>query len=195
MVDSRPAALGQPYNPSTTVTLDNQPLALPDFTYLAFHKPTGYVVSRVRQGADPTIYDLLPPQYYQLKPVGRLDRDSSGLLVLTNDGVLANRLAHPSAEKTKTYQITLDRPLTDQDLTALSHGVKLADGLSQLLITSHHSRNLTAELHEGRNRQIRRTFEALGYEVIVLHRTSFGKLQIGDLVSGEWRQAQAGDLL
>jgi 23S rRNA pseudouridine2605 synthase len=160
------------------VTLDNRAIT-PDVKTITImmNKPVGYVVSRNGQGSQ-TIYSLLPLQYHKLKPVGRLDKDSSGLLLLTNDGDLANELTHPSKQKTKTYQLTLNLPLQPLHRQMISdHGIELEDGNSRLQLERREDDNdkeWTVTMHEGRNRQIRRTFGSLGYDVIKLHRTQFG---------------------
>lgn len=182
------------------------------------NKPVGYVCSRRRQGQFPTIYELLPPRLKNLKAVGRLDRDSSGLLLFTNDGDFAQRMTHPRYAKTKIYEVELDQPLAPlhQQMIA-DFGVLLPDGPSQLGLapldraeprgshvgqhdsdqpknTSPHrtqsSRDRRAwqvTMHEGRNRQIRRTFAALGYTVTRLHRVQFGPYTLGNLPPGAYR--------
>jgi 23S rRNA pseudouridine2605 synthase len=168
------------------VTLDGQPLHLPDTTTtVLLNKPVGYVCSRQGQG-NSTIYELLPSELQQLKSVGRLDKDSSGLLLLTNDGQLAHALAHPSSHKHKTYQVSLDRPLQPADRQAIEQGVLLEDGPSRLSFQGQ-GNHWTVTMHEGRNRQIRRTFAARGYQVISLHRTQFGNYTLADLPLGQYR--------
>ena len=157
-----------------------------EYLYLAFHKPIDCVCSRRAQGATPTLYDLLPDQYRKLKTVGRLDKDSSGLILLTNDGDFAFRMTHPRFRKTKVYEIELDHPLTPLHQQMITdYGVVLDDGLSRFkVITAAGSNRRThfiVILTEGRNRQIRRTFATLGYKVIKLHRTHFGPYELGDL--------------
>lgn len=160
------------------VTIDGQPVAslAPNYTYLLMHKPVGYVCSRKQQGDIPTIYELLPSSYQYLKPVGRLDKDSSGLILLTDDGDFAHRMTHPSFQKTKVYKVTLDThlaPLHHQMIN--DHGVNLDDGVSRLqLEREDDDTSWIVTMREGRNRQIRRTFDALGYRVTSLHRTDFG---------------------
>ena len=159
-----------------------------DFTYIAFHKPVGYVCSRRAQGDTPTIYSLLPAEFSKLKTVGRLDKDSSGLILLTNDGDFAFSMTHPKFYKEKIYQVELDRALEPlhQQMIA-DFGIQLEDGLSKMAITHDGDRaKLTVTLSEGRNRQIRRTFAALGYRVVKLHRVSFGKYQLSGLEAGKW---------
>jgi pseudouridine synthase len=153
------------------------------------HKPVGYVCSRDGQGSK-TIYDLLPTKLHQLKPVGRLDKDSSGLLLLTNDGELANRLTHPSFEKEKVYEISLDKPLARPDRAQIEQGVLLEDGLSKLQVKPLGNEHWQVTMREGRNRQIRRTFSALGYRLQALHRTQFGTYRLGRIAPGEYTVVQ-----
>lgn len=170
------------------ITLDGQAIDISHETVtIALHKPVGYVVSRNGQGSK-TIYDLLPKQHHGLNPIGRLDKDSSGLLLLTNDGDLANRLTHPRYQKTKVYEVTLNKPLAPADRALIQDkGATLADGPSRLelkpLAESYKTWRVT--IQEGRNRQIRRTFAALGYKVISLHRIQFGPHSLGNLKSGD----------
>ncbi|PID31506.1 ribosomal large subunit pseudouridine synthase B [Candidatus Saccharibacteria bacterium] len=155
---------------------------------LMLNKPAGYVCSRRPQGSSPTIYELLPDEYRTLKPVGRLDRNSSGLLLLTNDGDFAHQMTHPSFHKQKVYEVTLDTPLQPLHRQMISEfGVMLDDGKSQLWLERLHDGDDTAwriTMSEGRNRQIRRTFAALGYTVTGLHRTKFGSYDLASLPSG-----------
>ncbi|HSX46777.1 MAG TPA: pseudouridine synthase [Patescibacteria group bacterium] len=186
-INGTPAQLGQSVHPDDQVTLDGKPLESPaTYRTVLFHKPAGYVCSRNGQGSA-TIYELLPPVLHELKPVGRLDKDSSGLLLLTNDGQLSHQLTHPRFEKTKLYQIELDKPLSPMDEERIHvDGVKLEDGFSRLTLTSEDAKRLRwrVDMHEGRNRQIRRTFAALGYKVTKLHRTQFGEYVLSDLAPG-----------
>jgi 23S rRNA pseudouridine2605 synthase len=171
---------GQQVSASDVVTLDDRSITPVVKTLtLILNKPVGYVVSRDGQGS-PTIYDLLPAKYYGLKPVGRLDKDSSGLLVLTNDGQLAHELTHPSFQKEKVYQVELDKELQRADREAVEKGVKLEDGISALKLRGE-GRKWTITMSEGRNRQVRRTFSAKGYTVTKLHRTQFGPYTLNTL--------------
>lgn len=150
------------------------------------NKPTGYVCSRDGQG-NQTIYELLPDDLHRLNPVGRLDKTSSGLLLLTDDGNLLNELSHPSSGKTKVYRIMIDKPLSEGDQNKLLAGIDLEDGLSclQATPTSDNGRSWEIRMQEGRNRQIRRTFDALGYKVQTLHRTQFGDYRLDNLKTGK----------
>lgn len=162
--------------------------------YILFHKPRGYVCSRKKQGENETIYAILPKEFHALKPVGRLDKDSSGLLLLSNDGDFAFKMTHPSFKKIKQYLVRLDTPLEPlhQQMIA-DFGINLPDGRSQLgLERLDETRKFwSVSMSEGRNRQIRRTFSAVGYEVIELHRTVFGNYFLPeDLPAGEFFETQ-----
>ncbi len=186
-VNDQFAQLGQNIEDIDTVKLDDQILKLPTSKLLiAINKPPGYVVSRTGQGSK-TIYDLIPKDYHQLKPIGRLDKDSRGLLLLTNDGDYAFKLTHPSFKKPKIYQVVLDRNLDPLSTIRIKDGVKLKDGFSKMNIRKLTDKAYELELSEGRNRQIRRTFKALGYNVLDLDRQSFDKYQKGSLRLGEYR--------
>ncbi|MBR3220567.1 rRNA pseudouridine synthase [Candidatus Saccharibacteria bacterium] len=191
-VNDQPAKLGQKITEKDKIFYAGRliPFAV-GYIYLALNKPVGYVSSRRRQGETPTLYELLPTKYQHLKTVGRLDRDSSGLILLTNDGDFAFQMTHPKFVKNKLYRVRLDKPLEPLHQQMLADfGVELADGRSQLgLRRLDESRELwEATLHEGRNRQIRRSFAALGYRVAELHRTQFGKYALSGLKDGEWTE-------
>lgn len=187
-LNGQAAEPGSDVRAGDNVTLDGIKLVAEEKQTILFNKPTGYVCSRDGQGSK-TIYDLLPDEYQNLNSIGRLDKESSGLLLLTNDGKLAQELSHPSKQKNKIYQIELDQALSQPDVNTISKtGVELEDGLSKFILEGK-GRNWTATLHEGRNRQIRRTFEKLGYKVIKLHRTHFGDYSINDLKIGSMRVA------
>lgn len=184
------AIMGAQVAPQDTVLMDGKPITgQVHYTYLALHKPVGYVCSRRAQGEYPTIYELLPSHYRALKPVGRLDRDSSGILLLTDDGDFAHTMTHPKFQKQKAYEVELDHELTPLHQQMINdHGVTLEDGPSQLTLerlSDIDRTNWRVTMSEGRNRQIRRTFAALGYTVTKLHRTQFGPYQVGALPSGE----------
>ena len=182
------AQIGDRVTTSDEIYLDNRHITRrTDYVYILFHKPIGYVCSRRKQGDTPTIYSLLPKKYHHLKPVGRLDKDSSGLLILTNDGDFAHRMTHPSFRKTKIYEVTLDKPLEPLHQQMISnHGIQLEDGVSKFLVEKVDNKTYNITMQEGRNRQIRRTFAALGYTVIKLHRTQFGVYAL-DIQSGTYR--------
>lgn len=190
-INQHPASLGDDVGVKDVVTLGSQHITI-NARYLTImvNKPAGYVCSRRGQGSH-TIYELLPPEYHLLKPVGRLDKDSSGLFLLTSDGNLANRLTHPRYAKLKVYEISLDKPLALTDRQTITNGgVRLDDGPSRLILQRLHDDNKhwQVTMKEGRNRQIRRTFAALGYEVKGLHRTRFGDYHLADLQPGQCKE-------
>jgi 23S rRNA pseudouridine2605 synthase len=188
-VAGRPAQLGETVNDPGAVRFDGQPLVLPKtHTYVMFHKPVGYVSSRTRQGDDPTLYELLPPSHHALRIAGRLDRDSSGLILLSDDGDFIHKHTHPSFSKAKIYDLKLARPLTASAHKQLESGVKLIDGLSRLTVLQVDGNKVKVSLSEGRNRQLRRTFGKLGYTVETLRRIQMGPYTLGDLEPGHWQE-------
>ena len=205
------ATLGAPAGENAEIKLDNKTLTLPaQRTLIMLNKPAGYVSSRRAQAKTAkTLYELLPPELQNLKTVGRLDRDSSGLILLTDDGDLAFQLTHPKFAKIKIYLVKLDQPLAPLHQQMISDfGVALPDGQSQLALEKLSQNEISTDnaaaigwraggnnprifwrvtMREGRNRQIRRTFAALGYTVVKLHRTDFGPYRLDDLQLGAWR--------
>lgn len=179
------AKLGDVVQENDLVLLDDKPITRQGIVTIMLNKPVGYVCSRDGQGSK-TIYELLPSDLHHLKPVGRLDKDSSGLLLLTNDGHYANELTHPKYRKNKVYEIMLDKKLTTTDRQVIENGVELEDGPSKLKLDGDGA-HWQVTMSEGRNRQIRRTFAALGYKVNKLHRTNFGEYSQGDLESGKFK--------
>jgi pseudouridine synthase len=162
-------------------------------TYIALNKPEGYVTSGADPGARPTVVQLVPavPRTF---PVGRLDMDSRGLLLLTDDGELANRLAHPRHHVAKEYLALVDGVPGEGDLRRLRGGLELDDGKTTApaeveLVGSVRGRSqVRVVIREGRNRQVRRMLEAVGHPVRDLQRTAFGPLRLGRLKEGDWRR-------
>lgn len=191
-VNDRQAELGQKIIDSDIVTVSGKQITKNAiYRYFLFHKPVGYVCSRKSQGANPTIYSLLPEDFQQYKTVGRLDKDSSGLLILTNNGDFSHSMTHPKFLKNKTYVVNLDKPLEPfHHQMIVDYGINLADGLSkfQLEKIKDSPKTWQISMSEGRNRQIRRTFQALGYKVTKLHRTGFGPYLLNDLKSGTYEE-------
>lgn len=190
LVNGEKPLLGARVRPGDHITVNGSSLSdqTKPFEYLALNKPAGYICSRRQQGDTPTIFSLLPQAYHHLKPVGRLDKDSSGLLLLTNDGDFAHRMTHPRFIKIKQYEVTLSKPLQPLHRQMISEfGVQLPDGPSIFgleRIGEGQDNQWLVTMHEGRNRQIRRTFASLGYGVIALHRIQFGSYKLGDLKEG-----------
>lgn len=173
------------------VAVDGRPLegAEPRVLY-ALHKPVGVVSTARDTHGRKTVLDLVPARGLRLYPVGRLDADSAGLILLTNDGRLANQLTHPRFQVPKTYRAKLaGPPIADRTLCALRAGVQLEDGLTapaRARRVSEHVVELT--IHEGRNRQVRRMCDAVGRPVVELTRIAFGPLTLGDLKPGAHRR-------
>ena len=197
LIDGQTPTPGHVVTPGEAVFYKGRALANtnnPTYTTIMLNKPMGYICSRNGQGGK-TIYDILPHELHTLKTIGRLDKNSSGLLLLTTDGNLAHTLTHPSFAKRKVYKIALDHPLISDDQAHIQRGVMLADGISRLELSALNDtdrQNWKVTMSEGRNRQIRRTFDALGYTVVKLHRTHFGNYTLTGLKPGEYRYMTDG---
>ena len=189
-VDGKTGVLGQRVDKNSKVCYNGVGVDyVPKFLYLALNKPVGYVCSRKQQGENPTIYSILPEKYQKLKTVGRLDKNSSGLILLTNDGDFSFQMTHPKFYKEKIYEVELDRALEPLHQQMISDfGIEIGDGVSRLGLVRLNDERTKFEvtMSEGRNRQIRRTFAALGYIVEKLHRKTFGKYQLSGLKPGEF---------
>jgi 23S rRNA pseudouridine2605 synthase len=171
------------------VTVDGRTLAGPEARVVyAVNKPLGVVSTAHDSHGRRTVVELVRAEGLRLYPVGRLDADSSGLILLTNDGELANRLTHPRFEVSKTYRATLGGPVGDGALRALRHGVELDDGPTAPArvrrMGGRGSNLIELTIHEGRNRQVRRMCEAVGHPVLALQRIAFGPLRLGNLQPG-----------
>jgi 23S rRNA pseudouridine2605 synthase len=184
------AHLGNIVHPSRDkITVDTSDVvAKPKrYTYLLLNKPVGYVCSRKRQDSSPTIYQLLPRQYHHLKVAGRLDKDSCGLVLLTDDGDTIYNLTHPKFSKAKKYIVGLNKPVKPADMSQLEKGVRLEDGISKLSVSaienSRWPNRYKITMFEGRNRQIRRTFKHLGYSVTHLERTELGSYRLDQIAN------------
>jgi len=174
------------------LSVDNEPLNFKKKMYIALYKPKGVVATRSDELGRKNVIDLLPQTLSHLKPVGRLDRDSEGLLILSNDGDVAYRLTHPSKTVWKKYQVTVRGVPENFVFNDLAEGVELEDGMTQPAIVSdiHERGDRTAfciSICEGRNRQIRRMCEHVGHPVIRLVRVAIGRLQLKPMGPGEWR--------
>lgn len=195
LVNNKPVTLGARIKSSDIIKIGGVLLQTKQkITTIVLNKPVGYVCSKKQQDTNPTVYSLLPTDLQNLKTVGRLDKNSSGLILLTNDGQLAYRLTHPKFHKSKKYIVTLDKNLEPFHHQAITHfGINLDDGLSKFeleKLAETDSKTWTVTMFEGRNRQIRRTFKALGYEVTKLHRTALSNYILGDLKSGAWKTVE-----
>ena len=195
-INDKTAKLGERFKAGDEIKLGEKIISKTreEKKYVIFNKPRGYVCSRKKQGENETIYAILPKEFSVLKPVGRLDKDSSGILLLTNDGDFAFQMTHPKFRKVKEYLVSLDTPLQPihQQMIA-DFGINLPDGKSQLGLErlDDSRKNWKVIMSEGRNRQIRRTFSAIGYEVEELHRTVFGSYILPkDLNFGDFRKVE-----
>jgi 23S rRNA pseudouridine2605 synthase len=182
---------------SDAVTVDGRPLAGPERRVLyALHKPVGVLSTAQDTHGRRTVLDLVPARGLRLYPVGRLDADSSGLILLTNDGELANRLTHPRFEVPKTYRAKLGGgPIGQGSIAALRAGIELEDGpTAPARVRRIGPEVIELTIHEGRNRQVRRMCEAVGHPVRALVRTSFGPLQLFGLESGAHRRLTTAEV-
>jgi 23S rRNA pseudouridine2605 synthase len=175
------------------VTVDGRTLAGPEARVVyAVNKPLGVVSTAHDSHGRRTVVELVRAEGLRLYPVGRLDADSSGLILLTNDGELANRLTHPRFEVSKTYRATLGGPVGDGALRALRHGVELDDGHTAPArvrrMGGRGSNLIELTIHEGRNRQVRRMCEAVGHPLLALERVAFGPLRLDGLAPGMHRR-------
>jgi 23S rRNA pseudouridine2605 synthase len=176
------------------VEVDGRPVGPEPREVWVLNKPTGVTSTAREPGRRRAVTELIDSDR-RLYPVGRLDADSTGLILVTNDGELANRLTHPRYEVPRTYRARLRRPPTDSDLRRLRHGVKLDDGpTAPARVRRISPRVVEITIREGRNRQIRRMAEAVGNEVVDLRRTAFGPLRLGELREGESRRLSRTEL-
>ena len=160
--------------------------------YILLNKPKGCVTTRCDEQGRATVLDYIhcDPPLPRIYPVGRLDFNTTGLLILTNDGSMAHRMAHPSYHVPKRYTVTLDKPLHEKDIQRLQNGVRLSDGtvnIDALTVSPYSDRTVRIELHSGRKRVIRRVFYALGYRVEKLDRPWYAGISKKSLAKGEWR--------
>lgn len=176
------------------ITLDGKSLPKKEKVYLLLHKPPGYVTTRKDEKGKKTIYDLLPNTLGWIFPVGRLDQDSEGLLLLTNDTSLGERLSHPRYQVPRTYTVTVKGHPSVEDLKRIGEGLEIGQGEktrpAHVKVLRQHITFTLLEitLTEGKNREIRRIFDLLGKPVTKLIRTQFGPFHLGSLKSGEYRR-------
>lgn len=176
-----------------------EPLDPAPGSVVLLHKPVGFVTSS--SDVPPLVYDLLPPRFLRRSPimaaVGRLDRDTSGLLLFTDDGALNHRLTSPKADVPKRYHVTLAEPLRGDEVEQLATGTLLLKGETEPLAPATlqllDERHVTVTIREGRYHQVRRMFAALGNHVTALHREALGALELGDLAVGAWRVLTADE--
>ena len=181
------------------ITVNGQHIQKKQYDYIILNKPKGYVTTRKDPFAEKTIYDLLPKDFHHLVPVGRLDQDSEGLLLLTNDGQLTHQLIHPRFHVDKIYWVRMKGQLTAAQKTQLEKGIFL-DGtrtapakIKDVKISGSYTECLVT-IHEGRKRQIRRMISHVGHDVIDLKRISQGPLQLGALPIGKFRRLEVQEI-
>jgi pseudouridine synthase len=184
---------------SERVELDGRPVGAARPLHLVLHKPKGFLTSFGDPRGRRTVYDLLADVPAWVVPVGRLDRDTSGLLLFTNDTDLAERVAHPGSRLWKRYRVTTKSRVEPDEIARLARGLELEDGPTRparARLVGHRGPTSVVELeiHEGRKRQVRRMFLALGRPVKELRRVAIGPLELGALASGRWRALTAGEL-
>ena len=180
------------------VRFNGQRLKGEEKVYIVMNKPKGYVTTASDPHAEKTVMDLLKGCPTRVFPVGRLDKNTTGVLMFTNDGEMAERLTHPSYNKKKIYQVVLDAPLTEEDQQKILAGLELSDGVVAAdeleFIDAHDHRQLGIEIHSGKNRIVRRIFESLGYEVRALDRVYFAGLTKKGLKKSDWRYLTEGEV-
>lgn len=194
-VNGRPAQIGDSVSPkSDTVTVEGRRIRPgSDKIYIMLHKPRGVVTTMQDELGRPCVAELLKGVAGRVFPVGRLDRDSEGLLLLTNDGEFANRLTHPSHGISKKYRVTIRPDFTPEQMNVFLTGMELDGRMTapvgiRVLVREENRVVVEMELHEGRNRQIRRMCEALGLQVARLRRIAVGDVRLGMLPPGRWRE-------
>ena len=191
-----------PVNPEKDkVTIDGKPVLAQSnaLTYLMLNKPKGIVSTTSDDRNETTVLDIIPKKYQQarLHPIGRLDKDSTGLILLTNDGALTNRLTHPRYQQEKEYLVQVEGTLKPAEQKNLEEGLALEDGVThraKLQAINISPYNYSIIIHEGKNRQVRRMFAALGYRVLKLKRIRISSLKLGPLPEGQTRELSAVEL-
>lgn len=187
-VNGRPGELNTVVGARDTVSVDGQEVARQQLAYILLHKPAGVVTTARDPQGRKTVVDLVPREP-RVVPVGRLDADTTGLLLLTNDGPLAHRLAHPRYGVEKVYEVELWKPIDDDALRRLVEGVELDDGpTAPARVRRLGPGRFELVLHEGRNRQVKRMAEAVGHRVRRLHRSRYAGLELGTLAPGAHRE-------
>ena len=177
---------------SDRVLVNGQPVTKSELTYIKYYKPAGYITSCDDEKGRKTIYDILPPEVKELRPVGRLDKDSTGLLILTNDGDLINKLTHPSVKIPKVYRVVAQGKLNKDDVSQMAKGIEIEKGkiaYADVLVVDFEGKDsvLQITLYQGLNRQIRKMLDYLGHPVVSLKRISHGSINIQGLKKGQFK--------
>jgi pseudouridine synthase len=193
-VNGEPGQLNTFVQSTDDVRLDGELLAKQRLAYVLLHKPAGVVTTASDPQGRKTVIDLVE-HGSRVVPVGRLDADTTGALLLTNDGELAHRLAHPKYEVDKVYEVETWQQPTDAQLEQLRNGVELDDGpTSPAEARRIDGARIELTIHEGRNRQVRRMFEGVGHRVKALHRSRYGPLTLEGLEPGQWRELEPSEV-
>lgn len=185
--------------PQDHVAVNKKPIKVEEKIYILLNKPKGVVTTAADERGRATVIDLISSSIKErVYPIGRLDKDTTGLLLLTNDGELAQLLAHPRYEVAKTYQVTLSRDISDTDVDRIKKGVYLEDGKVKADAISFcapgYRRAVRIVIHSGKKRIVRRLFEQLGYRVKTLHRVAYAGLTLKGLAAGSWRHLTSREL-
>lgn len=184
--------LGFSVQPKDKVFVEGKLIHPVKHEYYRFYKPAGYITTSDDEKGRKTIYDLLPDALHKLKPVGRLDKDSTGLIILTNDGDLINELTHPSAKVPKLYRVSINGKISQNDIDKMYKGIEIEQGKTayaqvDVLEIDNSSTTMEILLHQGLNRQIRKMFEFLGFEVVSLKRIQHATITLDGLKRGEFK--------
>ena len=194
LVNGEPGQLNTFVESSDEVEVDGRPVAKQRLAYVLLHKPAGVVTTASDPQGRPTVVGLVAHDS-RVVPVGRLDVDTTSALLLTNDGPLAHRLAHPRYGVEKVYEVETWKEPDDEALRRLAEGVELEDGrTAPARVRRLGAARFELVLHEGRNRQVRRMAEAVGHRVRRLHRSVYAGLELGDMQPGQWRELTAAEL-
>jgi 23S rRNA pseudouridine2605 synthase len=184
------------------VKVDGKKVTPPEsFTYLMMHKPKGYLTTISDDRDRKTVMELLPEQFKTLKPIGRLDYNSEGLLIFTNDGDTAQRVMRPDSEVVKTYSVKVEGEVTLDDATEMEKGVTLVDGTKfkeckvKIVEVKDRKTKLEVQITEGKNREIRKIFDKFGYNVIFLKRVAIGTIKLGGLTRGTCRLLRPSEVM
>ncbi len=191
--------LGFQVGPKDKVVIDKQLIKPQRHEYYKFYKPAGYITTSDDEKGRKTIYDVLPKELRHLKPVGRLDKESTGLLILTNDGELINQLTHPSVKVTKVYTVSVEGKITINDLETLAKGIEIEKGKiayadARVIEFDKNETMLQVVLTQGLNRQIRKMFDFLGHPVVSLKRIQHATIGLEGLKRGQVRMIKASQL-
>lgn len=191
--------LGFFVQPKDKVFIDGKMIHPVKHEYYRFYKPAGYITTADDEKGRKTIYDLLPENLHHLKPVGRLDKDSTGLIILTNDGDLINLLTHPSVKVPKLYRVSINGKITQNDIDKMYKGIEIEPGktaYAEVDVLDFDNTGTVMEilLYQGLNRQIRKMFEYLGYDVVSLKRIQHATLTLEGLKRGEYKPVKPGQI-